>query len=121
MLFSAAALAAWSPAWIDRASPTAGSAPLSVAFTDLSAGSPTSWLWEFGDGSTSTQQHPTHVYSTPGSYDVTLTASNVAGSGTFIRFGYVQAQVPPPICSNRPRPSLSNRWLGCPIQMPVPS
>jgi PKD repeat protein len=50
-----------------------------VQFNDTSAGSPTSWLWTFGDGQTSTQQSPTHVYAAPGPFTVTLTATNADG------------------------------------------
>lgn len=60
--------------------PVYGVAPLEVRFTDLSTGNPTSWSWSFGDGGTSIQQHPTHTYSAPGSYTVSLTVSNGAGS-----------------------------------------
>ncbi|MCH6470352.1 PKD domain-containing protein [Sinomonas terrae] len=63
------------------ASPTSGTAPLSVAFHDTSTGSPTSWSWDFGDGSApSTAQNPAHTYSAAGTYTVTLTASNAGGS-----------------------------------------
>jgi DNA-binding beta-propeller fold protein YncE len=51
-----------------------------VDFTDLSSREPASWLWEFGDGGTSDEQHASHVYLSAGSYDVTLTASNAYGS-----------------------------------------
>ena len=51
-----------------------------VAFTDTSGGGPTSWAWDFGDGGSSTQQNPTHVYANPGSYSATLTAANAIGS-----------------------------------------
>ena len=43
-----------------------------VAFSDLSTGKITSWRWEFGDGTTSTEQHPVHTYKRPGRYIVTL-------------------------------------------------
>jgi len=43
----------------------------SIVFTDLSSGA-SSWLWNFGDGATSTAQNPSHQYQAPGSYDVTL-------------------------------------------------
>ena len=56
---------------------TADTSPFSVTFTDTSSNSPTSWLWNFGDGTTSTQQNPTHSYSTWGRYTVSLTATNV--------------------------------------------
>jgi PGF-pre-PGF domain-containing protein len=60
-----------------------------VAFFDNSTGSPTSWFWDFGDGNTSTQQNPTHVYGKRGGYTVTLTAGNTAGSDTISKYGYV--------------------------------
>jgi PKD repeat protein len=62
------------------ASPTSGSPPLAVQFTDTSVGSPTSWAWDFGDGATSTAQNPQHTYTDTGTYSVTLTASNALGS-----------------------------------------
>lgn len=42
---------------------TSGNAPLTVQFTDLSTGNPISWLWDFGDGSTSNLQNPCYIYS----------------------------------------------------------
>ena len=51
-----------------------------VTFTDTSVGTVTSWAWTFGDGNTSTSQNPTHVYSVPGTYSVTLTVTNAYGS-----------------------------------------
>ena len=57
------------------ATPTTGTGPLTVSFTDTTTGgSPTAWSWLFGDGSQSTDQHPTHTYSCPGSYTVTMIA-----------------------------------------------
>lgn len=53
-----------------------------VQFTDASQNTPTSWLWTFGDGTTSTLQNPNHCYSTAGTYAVTLQATNAAGSNT---------------------------------------
>jgi PKD repeat protein len=46
--------------------------PLEVAFTSNNS-SATGWLWNFGDGTTSTQENPTHIYQTDGDYVVTLT------------------------------------------------
>ena len=54
----------------------------SISFTDRSTGTVASWLWDFGDGSTSTEQNPIHFYRTGGNYTVSLTASNLAGSDT---------------------------------------
>ncbi len=76
------------------ATPRTGAAPLNVAFRDLSSGSPTSWQWSFGDGGSSSAQHPSHVYAAPGSYTVTLTARNAAGADTRARAGYVSVGVP---------------------------
>jgi PKD repeat protein len=59
-----------------------GPAPLTVHFEDWSLGTPTSWLWTFGDGATSTEQNPTHIYTSPGVYQATLRASNSYGCDT---------------------------------------
>jgi YVTN family beta-propeller protein len=61
---------------------SSGTAPLTVQFTDISENAPTSWLWDFGDGATSTVQNATHTYTTPGTYSVNLTATNSAGSNS---------------------------------------
>ncbi len=53
---------------------------LQVTFTDTSTKLPTRWLWDFGDGSTSTAQNPTHIYAEAGTYSVTLLAINAWGS-----------------------------------------
>lgn len=50
-----------------------GYAPLGVQFVDMSIGEPVRWLWEFGDGETSTEKNPFHIYNRPGQYDVGLT------------------------------------------------
>ena len=58
---------------------------LSVAFTDLSTtpvGTIAAWAWDFGDSNTSTAQNPTHVYAAGGTYTVTLTVTNSAGTST---------------------------------------
>src|SRR5207302_1124338 len=51
-------------------SPSTAAVRANVAFTDQSTGSPTSWQWNFGDGSTSNVQNPSHAYATQGSYGV---------------------------------------------------
>ena len=56
--------------------------PLAVKFTDKSSGSPTKIEWDFGDGSTSTQTNPTHIYASTGDYIVTQTVSNSAGKSS---------------------------------------
>ncbi|MEA3310681.1 MAG: PKD domain-containing protein, partial [candidate division WOR-3 bacterium] len=69
--------------------PLSGTAPLDVAFTDLSTENPTSWSWDFGDGGTSTSQNPTHRYNNVGTYTVSLTATNAYGSDTETKPGYI--------------------------------
>ena len=64
-----------------------------VKFTDLSSGSPTSWLWSFQGGassiSTSSLQNPTVSYSVAGTYDVALTSTNALGSNSVTKNGYI--------------------------------
>ena len=64
--------------------PTSGTVPLTVYFTDSSTSTGNTsvtidaWSWDFGDGSTSTDQNPAHQYTTSGTYTVALTASNAS-------------------------------------------
>ena len=69
--------------------PTSGVAPLTVQFTDQSIGTVDTWSWDFGDGTTSQQRDPSHVYTLPGTYDVTLTVSGSDGSDSATRADYV--------------------------------
>ena len=62
------------------ANPTSGNVPMNIAFTDKSTGIATTWNWNFGDGTGSTEQNPSHTYWTAGVYTVTLTVSNDYGS-----------------------------------------
>jgi Zn-dependent metalloprotease len=66
----------------------------SVSFTDLSINGATSWLWDFGDGNTSTDQNPTHVYASEGNYTVTLTATNNFGSNVVSQNNYITVDRP---------------------------
>ena len=71
------------------ATPVSGDAPLEVIFSDESVNTPTSWLWSFGDGNTSTEQNPTHTYEVAGSYAVSLTVVNANGNDTEIKENYI--------------------------------
>lgn len=81
---------------------------LTVIFTDISTQSPTTWLWDFGDCSTSPatcqsdQKDPTHTYTAAGTYAVTLTASNASGPGSKSIFLPVSASTTDasPVCGN---------------------
>lgn len=78
-------------------SPTAPSASTTeaVQFTDQSTGNPTAWLWEFGDGGTSTLQNPNYTYSAWGiPFTVKLTVTNAAGSNQLVRAGYITLTPP---------------------------
>ncbi|ABD42532.1 PKD [Methanospirillum hungatei JF-1] len=77
------------PVAMFEATPLSGSAPLTVQFTDLSIGPPTSYAWDFGDGGTSTEANPSHVYSAGGTYTVKLTVKNSGGSHTMTRENYI--------------------------------
>lgn len=65
-----------------------------IDFTDLSVNGPVSWLWDFGDGNTSTQQNPSHTYVNEGTYTVTLTSTNGFGNNTVVRNNYVVVDKP---------------------------
>ena len=67
-----------------------GSAPLVVQFSDQSDSGPAYWYWDFGDGTNSTDQNPTHTYAN-GIYTVNLTVTNAAGTSTKISENYITA------------------------------
>ncbi len=71
------------------ASPLSGTAPLTVQFMDQSTNKPSSWMWDFGDGATSTAQNPSHQYASAGTYSVTLRVMNSAGMGTVTKASLV--------------------------------
>ncbi|MFN0173941.1 MAG: PKD domain-containing protein [Saprospiraceae bacterium] len=56
------------------------SGPTEIDFTDISYHQPANWHWDFGDGFTSSEQSPTHHYSSPGKYNVCLTVCNAVGN-----------------------------------------
>ncbi len=68
-----------------------GNAPLQVKFFDLSANQPSSWAWTFEGGTpaSSTEQNPVISYNTPGTFKVSLAATNNQGSNTNTRNGYI--------------------------------
>ncbi|ALK05598.1 MAG: hypothetical protein AAY43_07680 [Methanosarcina sp. 795] len=75
---------------------SSGNAPLAVQFTDLSQNA-AAWNWDFGDGSSSTEQNPSHIYSTAGDYTISLTASNANGTDSKSSTITVLRQPVPPV------------------------
>ncbi|MEM9983688.1 MAG: PKD domain-containing protein, partial [Bacteroidota bacterium] len=74
-----------------------GCAPIAVSFTDQTVGtSPAvAWQWDFGDGTQSFQQNPTHTYSSDGQYTVSLTITDANGCvNTLTRNNYIQLERP---------------------------
>lgn len=74
------------------ADPTSGQPPLDVQFTDQSSGTIDTWLWEFGDGMTSTQQSPTHTYAITGTFTISLTVSGPGGIDTEAKVDCVEVR-----------------------------
>jgi PKD repeat protein len=75
--------------------PTSGTVPLTVNFTNTSTGTITNRLWSFGDGATSTAANPAHTYTNTGSYTVSLAVFAAAGSNTLSRAGYITVTATP--------------------------
>ena len=71
-------------------SPVSGSKPLTIRFYDKSTGSPRSWSWNFGDGTTSIAKNPIHKYTRTGKFTVKLTVKYANGSArTKTRSSYI--------------------------------
>ncbi len=87
------------PVALFSASPLTGQAPLAVTFQDNSFGDISSRLWAFGDGATSTEQHPTHTYSSAGSYNVSLTVTGSEGSDIESKNAFINVSLHPPLAS----------------------
>lgn len=71
--------------------PLSGEINFDTVFTDASTETPTSWLWDFGDGGSSVEQSPTHTYNVQGTYTVTLTATNATGNDDEVKTDYITA------------------------------
>jgi PKD repeat protein len=71
------------------ASATSGRAPMTISFSDQSTGAVTSWAWDFGDGSTSSQRNPAHTYQAAGAHSVTLTVGGPGGPNSLVRTDYI--------------------------------
>jgi uncharacterized protein (TIGR02145 family) len=76
-----------------NASPTTVYIGEKVTFTDNSLHKPTSWIWDFGDNTTSNEQNPIHSYENSGTYTICLTVSNDAGSDKAQKEKYISVVV----------------------------
>jgi len=88
------------------ASKRTGTAPLQVQFSDSSTGAVHSWLWDFGDGETSTDQHPSHVYQAPDTYSVSLTVTGPYGEDIRFRSDFIRVQHTPPVADFTAEPKI---------------
>ncbi len=95
------------PAAAFSADVTEGAAPLTVTFTDASTGYPAGWDWNFGDGSSvnATDRSPVHTFTNPGTYTISLSVTNSAGSDTHTENSCITVHLPPPVAdfSGTPR------------------
>ena len=88
---------------------------IAVQFNDLSSSNINSWIWDFGDGNTSTQQNPTNVYLNSGTYSITLSVTNANGTDTYSITNYISVSIlddatintVPPMCISDPNTALS--------------
>ncbi len=86
----------------------AGCGPLVVQFTDssyIATGNVISWFWDFGDGSSSTDQNPSHTYQTSGTYSVTLTVTSDFGCQNSTTFPNIVTVFPGPTAEFQPDPA----------------
>ncbi len=71
-----------------------------VKFTDISDTTPTQWYWDFGDGTNSTEQNPSHMYTSMGNFTVSLRAWNDMGSDTETKTDLITVSYQKPINSD---------------------
>ena len=87
----------------------------SVQFNDLSTAEPTSWTWGFGDGATSEDQHPSHVYGSPGEKEVTLGVGNAYGTSWSTQMVTVESSTGNMIFSDGFEIGGCSDWSVCPL------
>ncbi|MFK7797046.1 MAG: S8 family serine peptidase [Aureispira sp.] len=77
-----------------------------VEFTDNSGNQPTQWVWDFGDGGTSTQANPVYQYNSSGTYAVSLRVNNGLGADSIVKTAYVEVELP--------QVAATNNGMACP-------
>ncbi len=79
------------PKPVFRGYPRMGASPLTVTFHNFSTGYGGRYLWDFGDGGTSSEENPTHVYMTEGKFTVRLTMTSINhGQGLTEKSDYIE-------------------------------
>jgi PKD repeat protein len=97
-----------------------GKAPFIVQFKDLSTNSPTSWKWDFGDGTSSSEQNPRHIYQREGAYDVSLTVTNQYGSDTSFKSGNSASATAAVTAAPTAAPAATTPGAAAPVTTAVP-
>lgn len=111
----------WQVTWEEGATragfafePPVAYTPTVVQFTNLSTATvlPLTYTWEFGDGSATTQEHPTHTFALPGAYTVTLRAAGECGEDTFTEtLGVLPLPTEPPVAALSHGPLCAGREI----------
>ncbi|MGH1433616.1 MAG: FG-GAP-like repeat-containing protein [Lewinella sp.] len=106
------------PNFTPAAAFTHNTTALEATFTDVSSNNPESWLWDFGDGNTSTEQNPVHTYLAEGNYTVCLTAANAWGSNQYCQEITISLTSTTDIAGTTPiqlypNPATSTVWVDC--------
>jgi PKD repeat protein len=70
---------------------TCGNVPVSVQFNDTSAGNPTSWYWDLGEGTNSTERNPLFIYNTTGVFSINHSATNEYGTSWINQTDYLRS------------------------------
>ncbi|MBL4657170.1 MAG: PKD domain-containing protein [Flavobacteriales bacterium] len=81
-------------------------------FNDLSTNSPIAWIWDFGNGDSSSVQNPSYVYNDTGIYSVTLVAANICSSDTILITDVIQVSLPPKLATCDPTVTDINNEVG---------
>ncbi len=79
------------------ASSTVGCTPFNVQFKDLSAGTPTQWIWDFGNGTSSNLQNPVASFTNPGTYTIRLIVKNAVDQNFVIKKDYITVSATPDV------------------------
>ncbi|MEM1217059.1 MAG: PKD domain-containing protein, partial [Bacteroidota bacterium] len=107
------------PNFTPAAAFTYTAAAATYSFTDASTNDPTSWLWDFGDGTTSTDENPSHTFASNGTYQVCLIAANDWGSNQYceelmVNVTSVSDLADGDVLQLQPNPASDEVWLSIP-------